>query len=103
MSATASSLDGANARRQRMWASGNDAVYQADGSCRPRSTVAAGRAFVEDGGDVHLAHNEGSIPVELNAIFLACTGTKEFLAAVTQQGLPGLSKETQWPRTMVID
>jgi len=103
MSATASSLDGANARRQRMWASGNDAVYQADGSCRPRSTVTAGRAFVEDGGDVHLARNEGSIPVELNAIFLACTGTKEFLAAVTQQGLPGLSKETQWPRTIVID
>jgi len=103
MSATASSLDGANARRQRMWASGNDAVYQADGSGRPRSTVTAGRAFVEDGGDVHLARNEGSIPVELNAIFLACTGTKEFLAAVTQQGLPGLSKETQWPRTIVID
>ena len=103
MSATASSLDGANARRQRMWASGNDAVYQADGSGRPRSTVTAGRAFVADGGDVHLARNEGSIPVELNAIFLACTGTKEFLAAVTQQGLPGLSKETQWPRTIVID
>ena len=84
MSATASSLDGANARRQRMWASGNDAVYQADGSCRPRSTVTAGRAFVEDGGDVHLARNESSDPVELNAIFLARTGTKEFLIPVAR-------------------
>jgi len=66
MSASASSLDGVHARRQRMWASGDDAVYQADGSGRPRSTVTAGRAFVEDGGDVHLARNEGSSPVELN-------------------------------------
>ena len=84
MSASASSLDGVNARPQRMWASGDDAVYQADGSGCPRSTVTAGQAFVEGGGDVHLARNEGSSPVELNAIFLACTGTKEFLAAVTQ-------------------
>ena len=84
MSATASSLDGANARRQQMWASGDDAVYQADGSGCPRSTITAGRAFVEDGGDVDLARNEGSDPVELNTIFLARTGTKEFLAPVTQ-------------------
>jgi hypothetical protein len=84
MSATASSLDGVNARRQRMWASGDDAVYQADGSGCPRSTVTAGRAFVEDGGDVHLARNEGSSPVELNALFLARTGTKGVLPAVTQ-------------------
>ena len=67
-----------------MWASGDEAVYQADGSGRPRSTGTAGRAFVEDGGYVHLARNEGSDPVELNAIFLACTGTKEFLAPVAQ-------------------
>ena len=56
MSASASSLDGVNARWQRMWAS----------------------------GDVHLARNEGSSPVELNAILIACMGTTEFLAAVTQ-------------------
>jgi hypothetical protein len=84
MSASASSLDGVKGRQQRMWACHDDAVYQADGSGCPRSTVTAGRAFVEDGGDVHLARNEGSSPVELNAIFLACTGTKEFLTPVTQ-------------------
>ena len=56
MSASASSLDGVKGRQQRMWTS----------------------------GDVHLARNEGSSPVELNAIFLACTGTKEFLTPVTQ-------------------
>jgi hypothetical protein len=56
MRASASSLDSVNGRRQRMWAS----------------------------GDVPLARNDGSDPVELNAIFLARTGTKEFLAPVTQ-------------------
>ena len=84
MSASASSLHGVNARRQRIWASGDDAVYQADGSGCLRSTVTAGRASVEDGGDVHPARNEGSSPVELNAIFLACTGIEECLAAVKQ-------------------
>ena len=84
MSASASSLDGVKGRPQRMRASGDDAVYQADGSGCPRSTVTAGRAVVEDGGDVLLARNEGSSPVELNAIFLACTGTEEFLTPVTQ-------------------
>ena len=84
MSASASSLHGVNTRRQRIWASGDDAVYQADGSGCLRSTVTAGRASVEDGGDVHLARNEGCDPVELNAIFLARTGTKEFLAPVAQ-------------------
>jgi hypothetical protein len=85
MSASASSLDGVNARRQRMWASGDNAVYQADGSGCPRSTVTA-----PDGRSSRTAAtstwppNEGSSPVELNAIFLACTGTKEFLAPVTQ-------------------
>ncbi len=84
MSASASSLDGVNGRQQRMWASGDDAVYQADGSRCPHSTVTAGQAFVEDGGDVPLARNEGSDAVELNAIFLARTGTKELLTPVTQ-------------------
>jgi quercetin dioxygenase-like cupin family protein len=44
-----------------------------------RSTVTAGQAFVEDGHHVHLARNEGSGPVELNATFLARPGTTEFL------------------------
>jgi quercetin dioxygenase-like cupin family protein len=59
-------------------------VYHADGSRCVRSTVTAGQAFVEDGRDVHLARNEGSAPVELNAIFLARTGTTEFLTTVPQ-------------------
>jgi len=63
---------------------GTLAVYQAHGSQCPRSTVTAGQAFVEDGGDVHLARNEGSSPVELNAIFLARTGTTEFLTVKPQ-------------------
>jgi quercetin dioxygenase-like cupin family protein len=38
---------------------GTLAVYEPDGLRCPRSTVSAGQAFVEDGGDVHLAGNEG--------------------------------------------
>lgn len=63
---------------------GTLAFYQPHGSHCPRSTVTAGQAFIEDGGDVHLARNEGSTPVELNAIFLARTGTTEFLTTVPQ-------------------
>jgi quercetin dioxygenase-like cupin family protein len=63
---------------------GTLAVYEPHGSRCPRSTVTAGQAFVEDGGHVHLARNEGSDPVELNAIFLARPGTKEFLTPVAQ-------------------
>jgi quercetin dioxygenase-like cupin family protein len=48
----------------------------------PRSVVNAGDAFVENGGHVHLARNEGSIPVELGATFLARPGTTEFLKTV---------------------
>jgi quercetin dioxygenase-like cupin family protein len=44
-----------------------------------RSTVASGDAFIEDGHHVHLARNEGSARVELNATFLARPGTTEFL------------------------
>ena len=63
---------------------GTLAVYEPHGSHCPRSTVTAGQAFVEDGGDIHLTRNEGSDPVERNAIFLARTGTKEFLAPMAQ-------------------
>ena len=58
---------------------GTLAVYEAHGSQCPRTTVTAGQAFIEGGDDVHLARNEGSDPVELNAVFLARTGTTEFL------------------------
>ena len=47
--------------------------------CR-RSTVSAGDAFIEGGGDVHLVRNDGTTTVELNATFLAPAGTKQFLS-----------------------
>ncbi len=53
------------------------------GGCE-HSTVGAGQAFVEDGSDIHLARNESSTPVQLNAIFLARTGTTEFLTPVAE-------------------
>jgi quercetin dioxygenase-like cupin family protein len=63
---------------------GTLAFYEPHGDRCPRSTVTAGQAFIEDGGDVHLARNEGSTAVELNAIFLARTGTTEFLTTVSR-------------------
>lgn len=57
-------------------------LYQPEGGRCVRTVVPAGKAFIEDGGDVHLARNEGSVPIVLNAIFLARTGTTEFLTAV---------------------
>jgi quercetin dioxygenase-like cupin family protein len=63
---------------------GTLAVYEAHGAHCMRSTVSAGQAFIEDGGHVHLARNETSTPVELNAIFLARTGTTEFLNEAPQ-------------------
>ena len=54
-------------------------VYEAHYGRCARSTVTAGTAFVEDGAHVHLARNEGSTPVRLNAVFLARPGTTEFL------------------------
>lgn len=102
MSASAGSLDGGKGRQQRMGARGEDAVYQADGSGCPRSTVTAGQAFVEDGGDVHLARNEGSSPVELN---LPRPHGHQGIPhpGDAAEGLPGLSKEPRWPRTIGID
>jgi quercetin dioxygenase-like cupin family protein len=63
---------------------GTLALYQPDHGRCPRSTFTAGQGFIEDGGDVHLARNEGAEPVELNAIFLARTGTTEFLKGVAE-------------------
>ena len=59
-------------------------LYRAHGSDCVKSAASAGQAFVEPGGDVHLGRNEGSEPVELNAIFLAPVGTTEFLTPATQ-------------------
>jgi quercetin dioxygenase-like cupin family protein len=47
-----------------------------------RDTVTAGQGFIEDGGDVHLARNEGTTPVQLYVTFLARPGTTEFLTEV---------------------
>ena len=61
--------------------SGTLTLYQPENGRCVRSVVPAGKGFIEDGGDIHLARNEGSVPIELNAIFLARTGTTEFLTA----------------------
>jgi len=63
---------------------GTLALYQPDRGRCPRSTITAGHGFIEDGGDVHLARNEGSDPVELSATFLARTGTTVFLTSVPE-------------------
>jgi predicted ATPase len=60
-------------------AKGTLAEFHAEGHRCPRTTVTAGQAFVESGGEVHLARNAGSTPVELNATFLARPGTTEFV------------------------
>jgi quercetin dioxygenase-like cupin family protein len=52
--------------------------------CR-RSTVTAGDAFAEDSHHVHLARNEGAVPVELNATFLTRPGTTEYLKTEPRQ------------------
>jgi hypothetical protein len=62
-------------------------VYDATKHGCQRSTVTSGDAFIEDGQHVHLARNEGSAPVELNATFLARPGTTEFLK--TEPESPG--------------
>ena len=59
-------------------------VYDATKHGCRRSTVTAGDAFIEDGHHVHLARNEGSTPVELNATFLARPGTTQFLKTEPQ-------------------
>lgn len=59
-------------------------VYESKHGGCVHSTVVAGQAFVEAGGDVHLARNEGTAPVQLAAIFLARTGTTDFLTPVPE-------------------
>jgi quercetin dioxygenase-like cupin family protein len=60
-------------------------VFDATAHGCQRSTVTAGQAFIEDGHHVHLARNDGSGPVELNATFLARPGTTEFLKTEPRQ------------------
>ena len=48
----------------------------------PGFNINAGQGFIEDGGDVHLARNEGTTPVQLYVTFLARPGTTEFLTEV---------------------
>ena len=59
-------------------------VYDATKHGCQRSTVTVGDAFIEDGHHIHLARNEGSTPVELNATFLARPGTTQFLKTEPQ-------------------
>jgi quercetin dioxygenase-like cupin family protein len=59
-------------------------VFEPHGHGCRRSMVSAGDAFIEGGGDVHLARNDGTTPVELNATFLAPAGTKDYLVPAPQ-------------------
>ena len=63
-------------------ASGTLSLYHAERRHCHRETVTAGEGFIEDGGDVHLARNEGTTPVQLYVTFLARPGTTEFLTEV---------------------
>jgi quercetin dioxygenase-like cupin family protein len=63
-------------------AQGTLTVFESHHGHCMRSTVKAGDGFVEDGGHVHLARNQGSEPVRLYATFLAKNGTSEFLTTV---------------------
>jgi quercetin dioxygenase-like cupin family protein len=73
-------------------ANGTLSLYEAHhGGCRTRR-VTAGQGFVEGGGDVHLANNEGTAPVRIVATFLARTGTSEFLTTVPDPGTCRISR-----------
>lgn len=60
-------------------ASGALTVYAPHGGGCSKRVVKAGEAFVDTGGDVHLARNEGTKQVQLYATFLAPKATKSFL------------------------
>ena len=63
-------------------ASGTLSLYHAEHHQCHRETITAGQGFIEAGGDVHLARNEGTSTVQLYVTFLAPTGTTEFLTEV---------------------
>jgi quercetin dioxygenase-like cupin family protein len=54
-------------------------LYHAERHRCLRMPFSAGQGFVETGGMVHVARNETTSPVELNATFLARPATKNFL------------------------
>jgi quercetin dioxygenase-like cupin family protein len=65
-------------------ASGTLSLYEPHHGRCPKRSVRAGHGFIEGGGDVHLARNEGSQPVQIYATFLARTGTTKFLTTVPE-------------------
>jgi quercetin dioxygenase-like cupin family protein len=67
-------------------ASGTLSLYEPHHHGCAKRRVGAGEAFIEDGGHVHLARNEGSEPVRIYATFLARTGTTEFLMPARDPG-----------------
>jgi quercetin dioxygenase-like cupin family protein len=67
-------------------ASGTLSLYQPHRHGCSKRKVGPGQAFVENGGDVHLARNEGAKPVRLYATFLARTGTSKFLTRAPNPG-----------------
>jgi quercetin dioxygenase-like cupin family protein len=73
-------------------ASGTLSLYEAQGRGCSKSSVTAGQGFVEGGGDVHLARNEGAKPVRIIATFLARTGTTEFLLSAPDPGTCPVSR-----------
>jgi quercetin dioxygenase-like cupin family protein len=67
-------------------ASGTLTLYEAHGGRCTHRRVGPGKAFVDTGGDVHLARNEGPDPVQIYATFLAPKGTTSFLTPVPAPG-----------------
>jgi quercetin dioxygenase-like cupin family protein len=67
-------------------ASGTLSLYEAHHHGCAKRRVGPGQAFIEDGGHVHLARNEGSEPVKVYATFLARTGTTDFLKPARDPG-----------------
>jgi quercetin dioxygenase-like cupin family protein len=61
-------------------ARGTLTLYEVRGGHCSRQRVGPGQGFVDTGGDVHLARNEGTDRVQLYATFLAPKATKAFLA-----------------------
>ena len=67
-------------------ASGTLTLFEAHHHGCQKSRVGPGQGFIENGGHVHLAHNEGSEDVVIYATFLARTGTTEFLKPAADPG-----------------
>jgi quercetin dioxygenase-like cupin family protein len=68
-------------------ASGTLTLYEIHHRRCDRERITPGKAFIEDGGHLHLARNEGTEPVRIFATFLAATGTDEFLTPKPDPGV----------------